>query len=64
MDQEIPYEQRRNAALPFGYWCIADPDRYPHLIDEHGRRWPSLREYIWCSPVSYTHLTLPTICSV
>ena len=47
--QDIPYEQRRNANLPFGYWCIADPNRYPHLIDEHGRRWPSLREYIWCS---------------
>ena len=49
MDQhEIPYEQRRNPNLPYGYWCIADPDGYPHLIDEHGRRWPSLREYIWC----------------
>ncbi len=45
---DIPYEQRRNAALPFGYWCIADPDGYPHLIDELGRRWSSLREYIWC----------------
>ena len=48
MDQDIPYEQRRNANLPFGYWCIADPDRYPHLVDENERRWPSLREYIWC----------------
>lgn len=48
MDQDVPYEQRRNPNLPFGYWCIADPDRSPHLIDELGRRWPSLREYIWC----------------
>ena len=46
--QDIPYEQRRNPNLPFGYWCIADPDGYPHLIDELGRRWSSLREYIWC----------------
>lgn len=49
MDQEIPYEQRRNPNLPFGYWCIADPEDYPHLVDEFGRRWPSLRDYIWCS---------------
>ena len=46
--QDIPYEQRRNINLPFGYWCIADPDGDPHLIDELGRRWTSLREYIWC----------------
>jgi len=48
MDKDIPYEQRRNVNLPFGYWCIADPDRYPHLVDETGKRWASLREYIWC----------------
>ncbi|RIV85182.1 hypothetical protein [Aurantiacibacter zhengii] len=49
MDQQnIPYKQRRNPNLPWGYWCIADPDDYPHLVDEYGRRWPSLREYIWC----------------
>lgn len=48
MDPGIPYEQRRNANLPFGYWCTADPDGYPHLVDELGQRWASLRDYIWC----------------
>ena len=47
MDQhDIPYEQRRNPNLPYGYWCIADPDGYPHLIDEYGKRWKSLRSGI------------------
>ena len=49
MDQDIPYEQRRNPNLPFGYWCIVDPAHPPHLVDELGHRWESLREYIWCS---------------
>ena len=48
MDQDIAYEQRRNPNLPYGYWCIADPDRYPHPVDETGKCWASLREYIWC----------------
>lgn len=48
MEQQIPYEQRRNPNLPFGYWCTVDPDHEPHLIDDTGKRWDSLRDYIWC----------------
>jgi len=48
MESHIPYEQRRNPNLPWGYWCTVDPDHDPHLIDDSGRRWDSLRHYLWC----------------
>lgn len=46
MDDRL-YEERRNANLPFGYWLVVDDEMPPWLIDEEGRRWKSLREYIW-----------------
>ena len=46
MDERL-YEERRNANLPFGYWLVVDDEEPPHLIDEQGQRWKSLRDYIW-----------------
>ena len=48
MEPHIPYERRRNPNLPWGYWCTVDPEHDPHLIDDTGTRWDSLREYLWC----------------
>lgn len=55
MEQQIPYEHRRNPHLPWGYWCTVDPDHAPHLIDDTGRRWRSLREYLWCGRLGMAH---------
>ena len=47
MKQNHPYETLRNPNLPWGYWCLNDPDGTPPLVDETGRRWQSVREYLW-----------------
>lgn len=47
--EDIPYEERRNANLPWGYWLIIDAigdRRYP-LLGEDGRRWESVRAALW-----------------
>lgn len=48
---DIPYEARRNPALPWGYWILIDAegDSSRPLIDEYGRRWRSLRDALWSS---------------
>ena len=46
MDERL-YEERRNATRPFGYWHVVDAEDPPHLSDEQGQRWKSLRDYIW-----------------
>ena len=47
MTNEIPYERRRNAALPWGYWARASGSEWPPLYDEQGNEWRSVREYFW-----------------
>lgn len=49
--RDIPYEQRRNANLPWGYWLTAQGEVYstPPLADEEGRQWNSVREAFWIS---------------
>lgn len=47
MTKQIPYERRRNAALPWGYWCRSSGSEWPPLYDEQGNEWRSLREYFW-----------------
>ena len=49
MDNTIPYAERRNSNLPWGYWLEATGDRDPDraLRDEDGRYWPSVRHYLW-----------------
>ena len=52
MEEDLSYEMIRNPNLPWGYWCVADPEYEPALVDETGRRWDSLREYLWCGRLS------------
>lgn len=49
--EDMPYEERRNAALPWGYWITAtgEVDGWPPLVDEQGRQWNSVREAFWVS---------------
>lgn len=43
------YEDVRNAALPWGYWLLAE-DRTGHqVVDEEGSRWDSIRDCLWRS---------------
>ena len=51
---DLPYEERRNAALPWGYWitAVGEVDGWPPLLDEEGRQWNSLREAFWVSRLS------------
>ena len=46
---DVPYEARRNPALPWGYWILIDAEDDPSapLLDEYGERWRSLREALW-----------------
>ena len=46
---DLPYEARRNPALPWGYWILidAEDDHSVPLLDEYGERWRSLREALW-----------------
>ncbi|QWC56493.1 hypothetical protein F7D01_04750 [Erythrobacter sp. 3-20A1M] len=48
---EIPYTDRFNPALPWGYWLVAqgELDGLPPLTDHTGQRWRSVREYFWVS---------------
>lgn len=42
------YEDIRNPSLPWGYWLHADAGAYGGpLVDEHGRRWETVREAFW-----------------
>lgn len=45
----LPYEARRNPALPWGYWIVIDIDSQTSapLLDDYGARWHSLREALW-----------------
>lgn len=47
MTERVPYEKRRNAALPWGYWCRTSGEEWPPLFDEEGNEWLSVREYFW-----------------
>ncbi|WP_162925069.1 hypothetical protein [Aurantiacibacter odishensis] len=47
MTERVPYERRRNAALPWGYWCRTSGEEWPPLYDEAGNEWRSVREYFW-----------------
>lgn len=46
---EVPYEERRNANLPWGYWLVIDAigDTRNPLLGEDGRRWESVRAALW-----------------
>lgn len=46
---DVPYEERFNAALPWGYWLIApgEVEADTRLVDHDGERWNSVREYFW-----------------
>ena len=46
---DVPYEERFNAALPWGYWLIApgEVEQDTRLVDHEGRRWNSVRECFW-----------------
>ena len=46
---DVPYEERFNAALPWGYWLIApgEVEEDTRLVDHEGRRWKSVREDFW-----------------
>ncbi len=45
---DVPYEERFNAALPWGYWLIAPGEvEDTRLVDHDGNRWNSVREYFW-----------------
>ncbi|MBH9538184.1 hypothetical protein [Novosphingopyxis sp. YJ-S2-01] len=48
---EIPYSDRFNPNLSWGYWLVAqgELDGLPPLTDHTGQRWPSVREYFWVS---------------
>jgi hypothetical protein len=54
VSEDIPYEQRRNPNLPWGYWMIstAETEHWPPLRDEHGAQWRSVREAFWVSRLS------------
>ena len=49
MDENIPYEKRRNPNLPWGYWMAAPGETTGDqvLIDEDGSIWASVRECLW-----------------
>lgn len=49
MDENIPYEKRRNPNLPWGYWMAAPGETTGDqvLVDEDGSAWRSLRECLW-----------------
>lgn len=51
MDDDVPYEQRHNPNLPWGYWMTStgDTEHISSLVDEQGRRWRSVREALWVS---------------
>eukprot|EP00969_Alexandrium_andersonii_P227033 10026382-Alexandrium_andersonii.AAC.1 len=51
----------RDRAKPTG---SSSPRACPGPSKRSGLGGPSIRASPRCSPVSYTHLTLPTICSV
>lgn len=54
---DIPYHERRNANLPWGYWLLAVGDASsPPLIDDMGRPWRSVREAFWVSRLSMAPL--------
>eukprot|EP00969_Alexandrium_andersonii_P007486 325914-Alexandrium_andersonii.AAC.1 len=60
-----------SASLVGSEMCIRDriapvPPRGPFArsTGSAARDWPSQTPWPWQAPVSYTHLTLPTICSV
>ena len=53
---DIPYEDRRNPNLPWGYWIYIDDEvrGLPPLVDEYGHRWRSLREALWVDRLGMT----------
>ena len=54
---DIPYEDRRNPNLPWGYWIYIDAEvkGLPPLVDEYGHRWRSLREALWVDRLEAEH---------
>eukprot|EP00969_Alexandrium_andersonii_P241026 10641598-Alexandrium_andersonii.AAC.1 len=59
-----------SASLVGSEMCIRDR-RYPspprsawHPVFQRGEHFSQVWDVRWATPVSYTHLTLPTICSV
>lgn len=49
----LGYSALRHPALPWGYWMLQNPAIHG-LMDEEGRVWPSLREYLWVSRLGMT----------
>lgn len=47
--KDVPYEERRNPNLPWGYWLVIDAIGDPRspLLAEDGRRWESVRAALW-----------------
>jgi len=62
-DRSIPYEQRRNANLPWGYWLTAggEVDGWPPLVDDDGQHWNSVREAFWVSRLGMARITQSSI---
>lgn len=58
MSGAIPYERRRNCALPWGYWLVANGERpgWPPLEDEDGRGWDSVRQAFWQGRLGMPHV--------
>ena len=49
MEDKIPYGERRNPHLPWGYWLETTEEAYRGhaLRDENGNYWSSVRQYFW-----------------
>lgn len=47
--ESLPYEERRNPNLPWGYWFVIDAvgDSHRPLLGEDGQRWESVRIALW-----------------
>jgi len=58
-DRNIPYEQRRNPNLPWGYWltAVGEVDGWPPLLDDQGNRWDSVRQAFWVSRLRMANIT-------
>lgn len=52
-----PYSERRDPALPWGYWLRTSPQSSGRVLDETGREWPSIREALWCGRLGMPSLS-------
>ena len=61
-ERNIPSSDAKKLLKDLG--VVMDDARYARLVDPYVRAFQSNAETLSRKPVSYTHLTLPTICSV